>query len=298
MAAGDDVTIDYILTQVFNGLVVGGFYALLALGLSIIFGLLRVVNFAHGTMYMLGAFVAYYGAQWVGLPFLAALVVAPIVVGLFGILLERLLLHRLYKLDPLYNLLMTFALVLIIEDLMRLVAGSLGSPYPIPDWLAGATNLGFTLYPTYRLFVVAVCLVVCFIVWYAIERTPLGARLRAATENPSLTRALGINVDALVTLAFGVGVGLAGFAGVLNAPNTNVVPQMGDAIIITTFAIVVIGGMGSILGSIVTGFAIGVITTIGAVYYPPISSTLPFVLMAIVLLVRPAGLFGSAEGAK
>jgi branched-chain amino acid transport system permease protein len=292
------VSLDYILTQVFNGLVVGGFYALLALGLSIIFGLLRVVNFAHGVMYMLGAFVAYYGAQLVGLPFVAALIVAPIVVGLFGIVIERLLLRRLYKLDPLYNLLLTFALVLVIEDVMRIFAGSLGSPYTVPDWLGGATNLGFTLYPTYRLFVVALCIVVCAAVWFVIERTPVGSRLRAATENPVLTRALGINVDLLITLAFAVGVGLAAFAGVLNAPNTNVVPQMGDAIIITTFAIVVIGGMGSILGSIVSGFAIGVITTVGAVSYPPISTTLPFILMALVLLVRPAGLFGKAEIAK
>jgi branched-chain amino acid transport system permease protein len=288
----------YYGTQFFNGLVQGGFYALLALGLSIIFGLLRVVNFAHGAMYMLGAFVAYYGGQLFGLPFLAALVVAPLVVAAVGILLERLLLRRLYKLDPLYNLLLTFALVLIIEDVMRIFAGSLGSPYSVPEFLAGLTNLGFTVYPTYRLFVVAVCIVVCFVVWFLVERTPLGARLRAATENPALTRALGINVDLLVTLTFGAGVGIAGFAGVLNAPNTNVVPNMGDAIIITTFAIVVIGGMGSILGSIVTGFVIGVLTAIGAVYYPPVSTTLPFILMAIVLIVRPAGLFGKAEGAR
>ncbi|GAC1402379.1 MAG: branched-chain amino acid ABC transporter permease [Candidatus Velthaea sp.] len=286
----------YILTQFFNGLVQGGFYALLALGLSIIFGLLRVVNFAHGVMYMLGAFVAYYGAQLFGLPFLAALVVAPVIVGLFGIVLERLLLRRLYKLDPLYNLLLTFALVLILEDAMRVFAGSLGSPYSIPEWLGGVTNLGFALYPTYRIFVIIVCVIVCAVTYVVIERTPVGARLRAATENPTLTRALGINVDLLVTLAFGVGVGIAAFAGVLNAPNTNVVPDMGDAIIITNFAIVVIGGMGSILGSIVSGFVIGVVTAFGAVAFPPISTTLPFILMAIVLLVRPAGLFGRAEG--
>jgi len=288
----------YLFTQFFNGLVQGGYYALLALGLSIIFGLLRVVNFAHGAMYMLGAFVAYYGGELIGLPFAAALFVAPILVGLFGIALERLLLRRLYGLDPLYNLLLTFALVLVIEDVMRVFAGSLGSPYSTPAWLAGATNLGFALYPTYRLFVVAVCLVVCFVGWFVIERTPLGARLRAATENPTLTRALGINVDLLVTLTFGVGVGIAGLAGVLSAPTTNVVPNMGDAIIITTFAIVVIGGMGSILGSIVTGFVIGVISAVGAVVYPSITTTLPFILMAAVLLIRPAGLFGKAEGAR
>jgi branched-chain amino acid transport system permease protein len=288
----------YYGTQFFNGLVQGGFYALLALGLSVIFGLLRVVNFAHGTMYMLGAFVAYYGGQLLGLPFIAALFLAPLLVGGFGIVLERLLLRRLYGLDPLYNLLLTFALVLVIEGVMRLVAGSLGSPYSAPDWLSGVTNLGFSLYPTYRLFVVCVCLVVCAVVWFVLERTPLGARLRAATENPTLARALGIDVDVLVTLTFGAGVGIAALAGVLAAPNTNVVPDMGDAIIITTFAIVVIGGMGSILGSIVTGFIIGIITAIGAVYYPPIATTLPFILMAVVLLVRPAGLFGRTEGAK
>jgi len=287
----------YYGTQFFNGLVQGGFYALLALGLSIIFGLLRVVNFAHGAMYMLGAFVAYYGGQLLGLPFAAALVAAPVIVGAFGILIERLLLRRLYRLDPLYNLLLTFALVLIIEDVMRLFAGSLGSPYSAPDWLSGATNLGFTIYPTYRLFVVGVSIVVCVAAWF-IERTPIGSQLRAATENPVLARALGIDVDLLVTLTFGVGVGLAALAGVLAAPNTNVVPDMGDAIIITTFAIVVIGGMGSILGSIVSGFIIGVISAIGAVYYPPIATTLPFILMAVVLLVRPAGLFGRSEGAK
>jgi branched-chain amino acid transport system permease protein len=288
----------YYGTQFFNGLVQGGFYALLALGLSVIFGLLRVVNFAHGGMYMLGAFVAYYGGQFFGLPFLAALVLAPLLVGAFGVVLERLLLRRLYRLDPLYNLLLTFALVLVIEDVMRLFAGSLGSPYSAPDWLSGATNLGFTIYPTYRLFVVAVSLVVCFAVWFVTERTTLGARLRAATENPSIARALGLDVDLLITVTFGAGVGLAGLAGVLAAPNTNVVPDMGDAIIITTFAIVVIGGMGSILGSVITGFIIGVITAIGAVYYPPIATTLPFVLMAVVLLFRPAGLFGKSEGAK
>jgi len=286
----------YILTQFFNGLVQGGFYALLALGLSIIFGLLRVVNFAHGVMYMLGAFVAYYGAQYFGLPYIAALIVAPVVVGLFGIVLERVLLRRLYKLDPLYNLLLTFALVLIIEDAMRSVAGSLGSPYSIPAFLGGVTNLGFSLYPTYRIFVIIVCLIVCAVTYIVIERTPIGAQLRAATENPVLTRALGINVDLLITLAFGVGVGIAAFAGVLNAPNTNVVPDMGDSIIITTFAIVVIGGMGSIIGSIVSGFVIGIVTAFGAVVFPPISTTLPFILMAIVLLFRPAGLFGRAEG--
>jgi len=289
------LTPEYLVTQIFNGLVNGGFYALLALGLSIIFGMLRIVNFAHGAMYMLGAFVAYYGAQLFHLPFFAALAVAPIVVGLFGLVLETTLLRRLYDLDPLYNLLFTFAVVLVVEDLMRLVAGALGSPYEIPAVLAGATNLGFADYPTYRLFVIVVCLVVCGAVYALVERSPLGARIRAATEKPELTRAFGINTRRLVSGVFAVGVGLAAFAGVLAAPNTNVTPTMGDAIIINTFAIVVIGGLGSILGSVVAGFALGVIAAVGAVLYPPISNTLIFVVMVLVIIFRPAGLFGTPE---
>jgi branched-chain amino acid transport system permease protein len=289
---------EYLVTQIFNGLVAGGFYAVLALGLSVIFGMLRVVNFAHGVMYMLGAFVAYYGAQYVHLPFFAALIVGPIVVGLFGLVLEVVLLRRLYKLDPIYNLLLTFALVLIIEDAVRLFAGALGSPYAAPDILAGVTNLGFTEYPTYRLFAIVVAALVCAVVWYVVERTPIGARIRASTENPTLTRAFGINTSRLVSAVFAIGVALAAFAGVLSAPNTNVQPSMGDTIIINTFAIVVIGGLGSILGSIVTGFALGVIAAIGAVLYPPIANTLVFIVMVLVLIVRPAGLFGIREGVR
>ncbi len=289
------MTAQYLLIQIFNGLVNGGFYALLALGLSIIFGMLRIVNFAHGAMYMLGAFVAYYGAQAFHLPFFAALIVAPIVVGLFGYALETTLLRRLYDLDPLYNLLFTFAVVLIVEDLMRLVAGALGSPYETPAALAGNTNLGFAEYPTYRLFVIVVCLVVCGATFAIVERTSLGARIRAATEKPELTRAFGIDTSRLVSWVFAVGVGLAAFAGVLAAPNTNVTPTMGDAIIINTFAIVVIGGLGSILGSVVAGFALGVIAAVGAVLYPPISNTLIFVVMVLVIMFRPAGLFGTME---
>ena len=295
MLAQAALTPDYIVTQIFNGLVNGGFYALLALGLSIIFGMLRIVNFAHGAMYMLGAFVAYYGAQYVHLPFFAALVVAPVVVGAFGLLIEVVLLRRLYDLDPLYNLLFTFALVLMIEDGMRLAAGALGSPYDTPAILQGATNLGFTLYPTYRLFVIAVCLVVCAAVYVVVERSALGARIRAATEKPELTQAFGINTRRLVSGVFAFGVALAGFAGVLNAPNTNVTPTMGDSIIIQTFAIVVIGGLGSILGSIVAGFAVGVLAAVGAVFFPQISNTLIFILMVLVLLVKPTGLFGTVE---
>ncbi len=289
------LTPDYLVTQIFNGLVNGGFYALLALGLSIIFGMLRIVNFAHGAMYMLGAFVAYYGAQYVHLPFFVALIVAPIVVGLFGLLLETFLLRRLYDLDPLYNLLFTFAVVLIVEDTMRLAAGAQGSPYEVPAQLAASANLGFVQYPVYRLFVIVVCMLVCAAVYLVVERSPLGARIRAATEKPELTRAFGINTRRLVSGVFAFGVALAALAGVLNAPNTNVVPNMGDAIIINTFAIVVIGGLGSIKGSIITGFALGVIAAIGAVVYPPISNTLIFVVMVLVILFRPQGLFGTAE---
>lgn len=292
------MTFGYLAQQVFNGLVQGGFYALLALGLSIIFGMLRIVNFAHGVMYMLGAFVAYYGAQLFHLSFFEALVIAPVVVGAFGYLLEVLLLRRLYGLDPLYTLLFTFALVLMVEDGMRLAAGALGSPYETPAALSGVTNLGFFEYPTYRLFVIVVCVVVCAAVYFVVERTMLGARIRAATENPSLTAAFGINTRRLVSGVFAFGVALAALAGVLAAPNTNVTPTMGDGIIIQTFAIVVIGGLGSILGSIVTGFIIGVIAALGAVFFPPISNTLIFILMVVVLLVRPAGLFGTPESAR
>jgi branched-chain amino acid transport system permease protein len=286
---------EYLLVQIFNGLVNGGFYALLALGLSIIFGMLRIVNFAHGVMYMLGAFVAYYGAQLIHLPFFAAMIVAPIVVGAFGFVLEVTLLRRLYSLDPLYNLLLTFAIVLVIEDVMRAAAGALGSPYETPDILAGATNLGFTEYPTYRLFVIVMCLIVCAAVYFGIERSRLGARIRAATEKPELTRAFGIDTSRLVSGTFAFGAALAAFAGVLAAPNTNVSPTMGDSVIINTFAIVVIGGLGSIRGSILTGFALGVIAAVGAVLYPPISNTLIFIVMVLVILLRPAGLFGTPE---
>jgi len=284
--------------QIFNGLVSGAFYAMLSLGLAIIFGLLRIVNFAHGTMYMLGAFAAYFGAQSFGLNFWAALIVSPIVVAIIGMVIERLLLSRLYKLDVLYNLLLTFGITLFLEDAMRLKFGMQGSPYVIPDQLTGIVNLGFLIYPTYRIFVIAASLIICIGTWLVIEKTSLGATLRAATENPALVRAFGINVPVLITGVFGFGCALAAFAGVLAAPTTNVAPLMGDDIIIPTFAVVVIGGMGSILGSIVTGFLVGVVVAMGAVFYPPISSTLTYILMAVVLLIRPAGLFGSAEGLR
>jgi branched-chain amino acid transport system permease protein len=270
----------------------------LALGLSVIFGMLRIVNFAHGAMFMLGAFVAYYGLALFHLPFFAALIVAPLVVGLFGALIEVLCLRRLYGLDPLYGLLFTFALVLIIEDAMRIAAGALGSPYSAPDILNGVTNLGFTVFPTYRLFVIGAAILVCIMVWFVLERTPIGARIRAATESPVLVRALGIDTQRLVSITFAVGVGLAALGGVLAAPNQNVEPTMGDKVIINTFAIVVIGGLGSIGGSIVTGFALGLLQTLGAVIFPAFNDTLIFLVMIVVLLVRPSGLFGTPVSAK
>ena len=289
--------LSYLALQVFNGLVSGAFYALLSLGLSIIFGMMRIVNFAHGAMYMLGAFGAYLAAKYLGLPFWWALLLAPLAVGLLGMLFERTLIRRLMPLDPLYNLLLTFGLALVIEDFMKLFFGTQGTPYAIPPSLSGVVNLGVTVYPIYRLLVIVLATTVCIAVWFAIEKTPLGAKIRAATENPSLTQAFGIDVSLLTTLMFGFGVALAGLAGVLSAPTTNVTPLMGSDIIITTFAVVVIGGMGSIKGSILTGYLVGVVAALGAVLYPPIANTLIFLIMAAVLLVRPSGLFGAPEPA-
>ncbi len=284
--------------QLFNGLVSGAFYALLSLGLSVIFGMMRIVNFAHGAMYMLGAFAAYLAAQYLHLPFWAALVVAPLAVGLLGMTFERLLIRRLTVLDPLYNLLLTFGLTLVIEEGMKQFFGMQGTPYSVPAQLQGAVNLGVTFYPTYRLFIIVFSALVCLLVWLAIERTPLGAKIRAATENPALVQAFGINTSRLATLTFGFGVALAALAGVLAAPTTNVSPAMGSDIIITTFAVVVIGGMGSIGGSIVTGFIVGLVSAVLAMVYPPVANTGVFILMALVLLVRPAGLFGVVERAS
>jgi branched-chain amino acid transport system permease protein len=289
------MSLDYIAAQVFNGLASGAYYALLALGLSIIFGTLRVINFAHGAMYMLGAFGAYYGAQLLGLGFFPALIVVPIVVGLVAMLFEWLVLRRLAGSDPIYGLLFTFAMTLVIVNAMEILAGTLGSPYQMPEALSGATNLGFTIFPTYKLFVIAVSLAVCLLAWFAIDRSMIGARVRAATEHPVLTRALGVNTPVLVTITFGIGVAIAALAGVLAAPTTNVLPTMGDDIVIYTFAIVVIGGLGSIAGSIVAGFLLGLLQAIGAVYYPPIATTLIFIVMVIVIWLRPSGLFGRPE---
>ena len=278
--------------QLLVGLINGSFYALLSLGLSVIFGLLNIINFAHGALYMMGAFVAYFLLQWAGLGYWWALLVAPVVVGLVGIVLERTMLKRLYPLDHLYGLLLTFGFALIIQGLFRHQYGSSGLPYSFPAQLAGGQNLGFMFLPNYRAWVIVFSLVVCLGTWYVIERTKLGSYLRAATENPTLVQAFGINVPRMITLTYGFGVALAALAGVLAAPIYQVNPLMGADLIIVVFAVVVIGGMGSIMGSIVTGFTLGVVEGFTKVFYPEASNTVIFVIMALVLLVRPTGLFG------
>ena len=280
--------------QLLIGLINGAFYALLSLGLSVIFGLLNIINFTHGAQYMMGAFVAYFLLQWVGLGYWWALLIAPVVVGITGIALERATLKRLYHLDHLYGLLLTFGFALIIQGLFRHEYGSSGLPYSMPRELAGGQNLGFMFLPNYRAWVIVFSLAVCLTTWYVIERTRLGSYLRAATENPALVQAFGINVPRMITLTYGFGVGLAALAGVLAAPIYQVNPLMGADLIIVVFAVVVIGGLGSIMGSIVTGFALGVIEGFTKVFYPEASNTVIFVIMALVLLVRPAGLFGRA----
>jgi branched-chain amino acid transport system permease protein len=278
--------------QLLLGLINGSFYALLSLGLAVIFGMLNIINFAHGAQYMMGAFVAYLLLQYLGINYWASLVIAPIVVGATGILIERLFLQYVRKLDHLYGLMLTFGLALVIEGVFRNFYGSSGEPYQIPAALQGGRNLGFMFLPNYRAWVIAFSLAVCFATWFAIERTRLGSYLRAATENPTLVRAFGINVPRMVTLTYGFGVGLAALAGVMAAPIYNVSPQMGSDLIIVVFAVVVIGGMGSIMGAIVTGFALGVAEGLTKVFYPEASDTVIFVIMVLVLLVRPAGLFG------
>jgi branched-chain amino acid transport system permease protein len=280
--------------QLLIGLINGAFYAMLSLGLSVIFGLLNIINFAHGALYMMGAFVAYFALQWAGLGYWAALVIAPLVVGLVGILLERTMLKRLYHLDHLYGLLLTFGVALVIQGVFRNEFGSSGLPYGIPPQLQGGYNLGFMFLPMYRAWVIVFSLTVCLGTWYIIERTRLGSYLRAATENPALVQAFGINVPRMITLTYGFGVALAALAGVLAAPIYQVNPLMGADLIIVVFAVVVIGGMGSIMGSIVTGFALGVVEGFTKVFYPEASNTVIFVIMAVVLLMRPAGLFGRA----
>jgi branched-chain amino acid transport system permease protein len=278
--------------QLLIGLINGSFYALLSLGLAVIFGMLNIINFAHGAQYMMGAFAAYLLLQVTGLGYWPALVLAPIIVGAVGIVIERAFLQWLYKLDHLYGLLLTFGLALIIEGVTRNYYGSAGLPYTLPESLRGGQNLGFMFLPNYRAWVIVASLVVCFGTWFAIERTRLGAYLRAATENPTLVRAFGINVPRMITLTYAFGVALAAFAGVMAAPIYNVSPNMGSELIIVVFAVVVIGGMGSILGAIITGFGLGIIEGLTKVFYAEASSTVIFVIMAIVLLVRPAGLFG------
>jgi branched-chain amino acid transport system permease protein len=278
--------------QLLIGLINGSFYALLSLGLAVIFGLLNIINFSHGAQYMLGALAAFLLLKYSGLGYWPALIVAPVLVGIVGIIIERLFLQWLYKLDHLYGLLLTFGLALIIEGVSRNYLGSAGLPYALPDSLRGGQNLGFMFLPNYRVWVIAASLTVCLGTWFVIERTRLGAYLRAATENPTLVRAFGINVPRMTTLTYGFGVALAAFAGVMAAPIYNVSPNMGSELIIVVFAVVVIGGMGSILGAIVTGFALGIIEGLTKVFFPEASNTVIFVIMAIVLLVRPAGLFG------
>jgi branched-chain amino acid transport system permease protein len=281
--------------QLLIGLINGSFYALLSLGLAVIFGLLNIINFTHGAQYMLGAFCAYFLLNKLGVGYWWSLLIAPLVVGAFGMAIERTMLKPLYKLDHLYGLLLTFGLALVIQGLFRNEFGSSGLAYPIPQELSGGHNLGFMFLPNYRAWVIVASLVTCFATWFVIERTRLGAYLRAATENPALVQAFGINVPRMITLTYGFGVALAALAGVMAAPIYQVSPQMGGDLIIVVFAVVVIGGMGSIMGSIVTGFGLGVVEGLTKVFYPEASNTVIFIVMVIVLLIKPAGLFGTQK---
>jgi len=289
------VPLQGLFGQLLVGLINGSFYAVLSLGLAIIFGLLNIINFSHGAQYMMGAFVAWIGLMRFGLSYWVALAVAPLLVGAFGVVIERTMLRRLYHLDHLYGLLLTFGLALIVEGFFFNEYGSSGQSYDVPEALSGGTNLGFVFLPNYRAWVVVVSLAVCVGAWFIVERTRLGAYLRAGTENPKLLQAFGVNVPLLVTLAYGFGVGLAAFAGVLAAPIFQVSPDMGSKIIIVVFAVVVIGGMGSLLGAIVTGLGLGLIEGLTKVYFPEFSATIIFLIMVIVLLLRPAGLFGRVQ---
>jgi len=281
-----------LLGQLLLGLVNGSFYAMLSLGLAVIFGLLNVINFAHGALYMMGAFFAWMGLQYFGINYWVMLIVAPLLVGVFGIIIEKTMLRWLYRLDHLYGLLLTFGITLMLEGVFRSFYGVSGQPYSVPALLTGSTDLGFMNLPNYRAWVVLASVIVCLATWFVIEKTRLGAYLRAGTENPKMVEAFGINVPLMVTLTYGFGVALAGFAGVLAAPVLQVSPLMGSNLIIVVFAVVVIGGMGSILGSILTGLGLGIIEGFTKVFYPELSSTVVFIIMAIVLLIRPAGLFG------
>ena len=290
-----NISLPALLSQLLLGLVNGSFYAILSLGLAVIFGLLNVINFAHGALFMLGAVFTWMAMNYFNVNYWVMLVVAPVIVGLFGVLIERLLLRWIYKLDHLYGLLLTLGLTLLIEGVFRSIYGVSGLAYDTPDALASATDLGFMILPNYRAWVVVASLVVCFATWFVIEKTRLGAYLRAGTENPRLVEAFGVNVPLMITLTYGFGVALAAFAGVLAAPVIQVSPLMGQNLNIVVFAVVVIGGMGSIMGAILTGLGLGVIEGLTKVFYPEASSTVVFVIMVIVLLIRPAGLFGKEK---
>ena len=289
------IPIQAFMGQLMLGLVNGSFYAMLSLGLAVIFGLLGIVNFAHGALYMIGAYVAWIGMEKFGINYWFSLILAPLAVGAIGVVIERTLLKHLYKIDPIYGLLLTFGLALIAEGVFRDQFGVSGQSYSVPEALSGATNLGFMVLPNYRAWVVFASLAVCLGTWFVIERTRLGAYLRAGTENPALVQAFGINVPVMVMLTYGAGAGLAALAGVLAAPVIQITPLMGSNLIIVVFAVVVIGGMGSILGSILTGLALGLVEGLTKVFYPEASSIVVFVIMAIVLMIRPAGLFGKEK---
>ena len=290
-----NISIPALLSQLLLGLVNGSFYAILSLGLAVIFGLLNVINFAHGALFMMGAILSWMAMEYLGINYWVMLLVAPIVVGLFGVLIERFLLRWIYKLDHLYGLLLTLGLTLLIEGAFRSVYGVSGLSYDAPDALSGATDVGFMVMPNYRAWVVVASLVICFATWFVIEKTRLGAYLRAGTENPRLVEAFGVNVPLMITLTYAFGCALAAFAGVLAAPVIQVSPLMGQNLIIVVFAVVVIGGMGSIMGAILTGLGLGIVEGLAKVIYPEASSTVVFLIMVIVLLIRPAGLFGKEK---
>ncbi|MGN6259933.1 MAG: branched-chain amino acid ABC transporter permease [Ralstonia sp.] len=281
-----------LLSQILLGLVNGSFYAMLSLGLAVIFGLLNVINFAHGVLYMLGAMLTWMGLSYFGLSYWVMLVLAPLIVGILGIAIERTMLRWLYQIDHMYSLLLTFGITLVVEGLFRSVYGASGQPYSAPEALTGGLNIGFMTLPVYRAWVVAVSVLVCLLTWFVIERTKIGSYLRAGTENPKLVEAFGVNVPVMFTLTYAFGAGLAALAGVLAAPVVQVSPLMGSNLTITVFAVVVIGGMGSIVGSVITGLGLGVVEGMTRVFYPELSSTVVFIVMALILLVRPAGLFG------
>ena len=290
-----NISLPALLSQLLLGLVNGSFYAILSLGLAVIFGLLNVINFAHGALFMMGAILSWMAMEYLGINYWVMLLVAPIVVGLFGVLIERFLLRWIYKLDHLYGLLLTLGLTLLIEGAFRSVYGVSGLSYDAPDALSGATDVGFMVLPNYRAWVVVASLVICFATWFVIEKTRLGAYLRAGTENPRLVEAFGVNVPLMITLTYAFGCALAAFAGVLAAPVIQVSPLMGQNLIIVVFAVVVIGGMGSIMGAILTGLGLGIVEGLAKVIYPEASSTVVFLIMVIVLLIRPAGLFGKEK---